>query len=378
MLQTKLCAAIKEGNELAVRKLLGEDGADPAGPGDDNPARLPMYFAAKGGYGDLVALLLEHNADLNLATTSDGVTPAYIAAAYANAGCLKVLLKHSADPNLGRTATGAFPAYIAAQQGHVECLKLLLAFDANPNQGRADTRETPAHMAAQNGNMECLKLLLVHNSDPNQTTNSNLTPLHAAAVGDELHAAQLLVVHGASMAATTVKHHTAAEVAKFKRHWPLVEWLNAVATWSPLRVAAGLRMHTAITFLLQQGQLDPDDRAKFPATEVMAAVAASTATPAELPWEDALPTCRATIKLVRDASFGWKDSTHRLYHANVRKAVFAVLGVVERLGRGGCENNCTAADESSRAPIPLLPPEIWLFILQFFQRSWWSVVGTST
>ena len=52
-----------------------------------------------------------------------------------------------------------------------------------------------------------------HNSDPNQTTNSNLTPLHAAAVGDELHAAQLLVVHGASMAATTVKHHTAAEVA---------------------------------------------------------------------------------------------------------------------------------------------------------------------
>ena len=177
------------------------------------------------------------------------------------------------------------------------------------------------------------------------------------------------------MAATTVMHRTAAEVAIFKRHWPLAEWLNAVATWSPLRVAAALRMHTCITFLLQQGRLDPDDRVTFPAAEIMAAIAASTATPAELPWENALPTCQTTIKLVRGASFGWKYSTHQLYHANVKKAVFAVLVVEDRLEQAGrARDNTAGAASPDYAPLPLLPPELWLFIVHFFQRLWWGVV----
>lgn len=41
--------------------------------------------------------------------------------------------------------------------------------------------------------------------------------------------------------------------------------------------------------------------------------AASTASPAEFPWENPLPTCQTTIRLVHDASFGWKYSTHQLY-----------------------------------------------------------------
>lgn len=71
-----------------------------------------------------------------------------------------------------------------------------------------------------------------------------------------------------------------------------------------------------------------------------------------------------------------------LYHANVRKAVFAVLVVVDRLEQGGRASNNTGdaaaaaadADAPGHAPLPLLPPELWLFILHFFQRSWWSMV----
>eukprot|EP00729_Bicosta_minor_P018207 gene18207-biopygen8454 len=152
-------------------------------------------------------------------------------------------------------------------------------------------------------------------------------------------------------------------------------------------------MHTCITFLLQQGRLDPDDRVTFPAVEIMAAIAASTATPAELPWENALPTCQTTIKLVRGASFGWKYSTHQLYHANVKKAVFAVLVVEDRLERverargntaGAASLDCAPLPLLSKMteapvedageveePLPLLSPELWLFIVHFFQRSWW-------
>ena len=35
-LQNQLCAAVKEGQEDVVRKLLKEDGADPSVPGDDD------------------------------------------------------------------------------------------------------------------------------------------------------------------------------------------------------------------------------------------------------------------------------------------------------------------------------------------------------
>ena len=78
---------------------------------------------------------------------------------------------------------------------------------------------------------------------------------------------------------------------------------------------------------------------------------------------------------MRGASFGWKYSTHQLYHAAVRKAVFAVLLVEDRLGGMGRAINHTAdADALDRAPLPLLPPELWLLIMHFFQRSWWVVI----
>ena len=101
----------------------------------------------------------------------------------------------------------------------------------------------------------------------------------------------------------------------------------------------------------------------------------STAKPTDLPWENAPPICNTTIKLVSDASFGWKFSTHQLYHANVKKAVFAVLVVEDRLERAGrARDNTAGAASPDYAPLPLLPPELWLFIVHFFQRSWWSVV----
>ena len=227
--------------------------------------------------------------------------------------------------------------------------------------------------------MGCLKVLLEHNANPNQRTNDGATPLLTAALKNNVLAVRLLVVHGANMAATTAFNHTPADVAAQLGHQPLAEWLASVATWSPLRVAAALRMHTCITFLLQHGRLDPDDRIKFPAKEIMAAIAASTAAPAKLPWENGLPICKATVTLVHDASFGWKYSAHQLYHTNVKNSVFAVLLVVGRFERRGraIDNtaDAAAADAQDKKPLPLLPPEIWLFIMHFFQRSWWSVAA---
>ena len=383
-LQNQLCAAVRSNDVDRARTLLGKDGADPSAPGDANPIRRPMHFAASNGNIELLKLLIEHGADPKAPSRTDiGVTPAYMAAQEGHAGCVELLLKHNADPNQARTDDGTTPVHAAVLEGHTECVELLLKHNADPNQARTDNGTTPMFMAAQEGQAECVELLLKYSADPNQaTTNNGSTPLHIAARRGEVLVAQLLVVHGANMAAVTAFNDTPFFYATQNGHQPLADWLNAVATWSPLRVAAALRMHACIALLLQQGRLDPDDRVTFPAPEIMAAIAASTAMPAELPWENALPTCHRTIKLVCGASFGWKYSTHRLYHANVKKAVSAVLAVADRLERGRGNNGLfgidageedAAAAPPGHAPLPLLPPELWLFILHFFQRSWWYV-----
>ena len=94
--------------------------------------------------------------------------------------------------------------------------------------------------------------------------------------------------------------------------------------------------------------------------------------------------------------------THWLYHANVRKAVFAVLSVAERfdkeydrLEEEREEGEAARAAEAEAAGpaassahalgavvtssfdallLPFLPPEMWLYVMGFFQRSWWAAV----
>ena len=116
----------------------------------------------------------------------------------------------------------------------------------------------------------------------------------------------------------------------------------------------------------------------------MAAVATSNSKPAALPWQNAPPICKATQKLVADATRGWHRTTHWLHHKAVRDAVFAVLVVAGRLQQSGAPQaepssaaHAVAGTAEATAQVPLLPIEIWLFAMRFFKRSWWEVEGVS-
>ena len=144
---------------------------------------------------------------------------------------------------------------------------------------------------------------------------------------------------------------------------------------------------------------------------MMQAIATSLAKPAALPWWKPPPICKATIKLVADATRAWHRTTHWLHHANVRKVVFTVMVVALRLERvvadaalppstavtpdepssmpsgmasklragqltpaAATATGTAAIEADARTPHPLLPIEIWMHTLQFVKRSWWNVV----
>ena len=112
-------------NEVAaVRKLLAEEGADPAVAEDDEPVRLPMYFAAKGGHVNVVKLLLEHNADIHQARTDTGATPVFMAAQGGHVDVVTALVAGNADVNQA-TNQGTTPLKRATHNGHTAVAALL-------------------------------------------------------------------------------------------------------------------------------------------------------------------------------------------------------------------------------------------------------------
>ena len=197
------------------------------------------------------------------------------------------------------------------------------------------------------------------------------------------------MVHGASLEMVDKTGNTPADIAHVANQPVLAAWLNAVQGWSQLRVAAGCRLRREAAVLLRLGEMDPD---AFPPRELLAAIETSRARN-PWPWLGVSPVCRATAKLVADAARGWHRSTHWLHHCNVRMAVYTVLVVELRLQdampqseRGGCGESGTGAGVASEGEgsaaelegLPILPSEIWLFMMHFFLRSWWTVTVDRT
>jgi hypothetical protein len=290
------------------------------------------------------------------------------------------------DVKKASTYEGSTPLYGACENGHTEVVGLLLACeDIDVNKAATNTGSTPLFMACQNGHAEVVVMLLVCDGIAvnKARTDIGATPLHAAAYNDHLCIAQLLVVFGANMVATDAQDdETAQKWATNAGHLGFAAWLGAVAGWSPLRVAAGCRLHTPITTMLKQGRIDPDAQ---PWSQLALARATSATLPTELPWQDAPDVCQITVKLIKTATRGWAPPRHWLYHIGFRMAVCTVLQVSERLHRQHAlvlpvDRTARRRGRSATTPtavavvhLPILPPEMWIVIMGFFLRRNWAV-----
>lgn len=225
-------------------------------------------------------------------------------------------------------------------------------------------------------------------------------------------AVQLLVAFGASLTRRDAMNgKTAIElVAGCSRelvpNWVAVhlhDWFTKTSGWSPIECGAGCRFHVEILTAVQNGVMDLDG---FEVQQLKRALAIAKMPPTELGWHAAPDICMATVLLMNAAvkswHKGWIPAGHWLFHSKVRSAVHTVLLVASRLQRlqsqdpgagsaalttsptasltaqsvgafGGSARQQQSTENTGAGLLPLLPPEIWQFIMHFFQRQDWAV-----
>ncbi|XP_053945942.1 ankyrin repeat and SAM domain-containing protein 1A isoform X2 [Anastrepha ludens] len=124
----------------------------------------------------------------------NGYTPLHHACLNGHGNIVRLLLAHNAAPDMP-DIRGSTPLYLAAWAGHDEIVKQLLLHSpntANPNSQTIDN-ETPLHCAAQHGHNTVLAILLAYGADPTIRNNSFQTALDLAAQFGRLQAVQTLI-----------------------------------------------------------------------------------------------------------------------------------------------------------------------------------------
>ena len=165
----------------------------------------PLHLAARQGYSDVAAALLDAGADVNQRTTGDQSTPLVVAIINGRFDLAKQLLDRGANPDLPQANNGVTPLYAALncqwsdkalypqprafeqqRTSYLDLMKALLEKGADPNarlsrkvwysqydfdqSGVDETGATPFFRAAYAADVDGMKLLLQYGADPFVTT----------------------------------------------------------------------------------------------------------------------------------------------------------------------------------------------------------------
>jgi len=134
----------------------------------------PLHAAVIKGNIDIVALLLEHGADM-AAWDRRNLTPLDEAAYRGRLDVIKLFLCHHADVNF-RNGIKRTPLFMASQEGELAVARALLqhgaAADARDEDGR-----TPLMLASQNGHLDVVRLLLENGATVDSCKDDGWTSL---------------------------------------------------------------------------------------------------------------------------------------------------------------------------------------------------------
>lgn len=196
---TPLAWAVDRGYADIAWMLL-EATADPAI--GDSKGNTPLHKATIAKNLQMVETLLAINTDEDEwckvnATTSDGCTAAYFAAFQGSDDILRVLIDFGANINLA-SSKNISPLHRAVSGNRVETVKFLLEHGANVNHAD-DAGRTALHLAVAVNNAEIVKLLIEHKAKLALDSRSK-TALQLAEIKKATLIVELLTEYAASLA----------------------------------------------------------------------------------------------------------------------------------------------------------------------------------
>ncbi|KAL4223530.1 hypothetical protein ACF0H5_017001 [Mactra antiquata] len=172
-----------------------------ADPGVRNTSNLTaLHKAIIHGEPEIVSLLLEHNAPLDVKGGKFKRTPLHVAVDLGDTDILKSIL-HKNPPLLVKDHRGHYPIHIAAIRGFTDIVKLLLPIDDRQERYRISSYGTKSkikgfslfHIAVWKKNKQLLQLLIELGADPNITDWFGQTALFCAIMWGEEDMASMLI-----------------------------------------------------------------------------------------------------------------------------------------------------------------------------------------
>jgi ankyrin repeat protein len=143
----------------------------------DELHRSPLLLATERGVSEIALLLLDHDADPNVASYS-GLTPLHIAAYTGDHTLAKALLRHGARAQCANES-GMTPLHNAVIGGHWPVIRLLIAHGAEVNASDREGR-TALHCAVERRKGALVRYLLSQGTDPVLRDTRGWTPRQLA------------------------------------------------------------------------------------------------------------------------------------------------------------------------------------------------------
>lgn len=183
----------------------------------------PLIWAAVDGKVKIAKLLIDHGANIHIATDEE-VTALHFAALQGHTSMVRLLLGEGADVNAQEHRQWT-ALHFSAQEGHAALIEPLIDAGADL-EAREDSGSTPLIIAALYGGASVVQALIAAGAEVNASTNAGQTGLHFAAQNGDRAVAERLCNSGANVNATDVTGRTPLDLALYHRHGAVAKLLR--------------------------------------------------------------------------------------------------------------------------------------------------------
>jgi len=159
-------------------------------------AQATLRIAASKGREDKVRELLDEGTSLHAANDT-GHTPLHLAALTDNVEVMRILVQKDADVDIADTVTGFSPLHACASKGYINACEFLLRHGANMD-AQTHNGETALHLATRHKHIDTVALLLDFHANHCLKNKDGLTSEQLAIAKHDSQIAHLIQQHAGS------------------------------------------------------------------------------------------------------------------------------------------------------------------------------------